>query len=77
MNNEYEPKLGLIATRPAATVLVRKNEYGEYEVPAPTPEEIYFTDDRDDALGTALIIHGDNASVKVARGTYARGHSHA
>ncbi len=52
-------------------IQVRLNDYDEYEVPAPTTDELYFTDDRDDAIGTAKIIHGDdNVHCVFRRGTY-------
>ena len=57
------------------TIKVRYNEYNEYEVPAPTADEIYYTDDLQDAIGTARTIHGcgsndDSITVDVRRGTY-------
>jgi hypothetical protein len=54
-------------------ILIKKNEHGEFEVPAPTSAEIYFTDDQDDATGTAKIIHGDNIHCLFRRGTYDKG----
>jgi len=54
-------------------ILIKKNEYGEFELPAPTTDEIYFTDDQDDAIGTAKIIYGDNTECIFRRGTYDKG----
>ncbi len=54
-------------------ILIKKNEYDEYEVPTPTedaPDSIYFTDDRDDAVGTAHMILGDNITCIFRKGTY-------
>lgn len=43
-------------------IRIRKNSYGEFEVPAPTTDEIYYTDDKQDAIGTARTIHGCGAN---------------
>ena len=52
-------------------IVIKRNDYDEYEVPAPTTSELYFTDDRDDAIGTAKIIHGtDELTFSFRRGTY-------
>lgn len=56
-------------------IKVRKNEYDEYEVPVPTPDApqaIYYTDDKDDAIGTAKMILGDDIVCTFKRGTYDR-----
>tara|TARA_R100000808_G_scaffold3330_5_gene11934 strand:- start:491 stop:679 length:189 start_codon:yes stop_codon:yes gene_type:complete len=56
-------------------IRIRKNQYKEYEVPAPTPKSIYYTDDLADAIATAKMMHGDGPTdptiqVKVRHGSY-------
>lgn len=56
-------------------IQVRKNDYDEFEVPTPTrdaPDSIYYTDDKDDAIGTAKMILGDDVVCTFKRGTYDR-----
>lgn len=63
------------------TIAIRKNDYDEYEVPAEfvfhnrreVAAEIYYTDDKDDAIGTAKMIHGADVVCKFKRGTYGEG----
>lgn len=54
-------------------ITIRKNVDGEFEVPAPTKAELYFTDDKDDAIGTARMIHGDDVECVFRSGTYQKG----
>lgn len=54
----------------ATQIQIRKNDFDEFEVPAPTRKEIYYTDDRDDAIGTAQMIHGKEVTCTFRRGTY-------
>ena len=53
------------------TVTIKKNSFDEYEVPAPTTDCIYFTDDKEDAVDTAKLYH-EPGSVKIVvrRGSY-------
>jgi hypothetical protein len=62
-------------------ITIKRNDYDEYEVPtgsirvggqavSPRPDSIYFTDDKDDAEGTARYHHGDDVVIRHARGTY-------
>lgn len=60
-------------------VTIRKNEYDEYEVPTQfrdrgslpkKPCAIYYTDDKDDAIGTARMILGADVVCTFKRGTY-------
>lgn len=51
-------------------ITIRKNDYDEYEVPTPSADELYFTDDKDDAIGTAKLILGDDVEIRFAKGTY-------
>ena len=45
-----------------ARIIIRKNNCDEYEVPE-TNGEIYFTDDREDAIVTAQYIYGDDVAI--------------
>lgn len=72
MNNRL-----LFETKPAPKsekkCRIRKNDYDEFEVPVPTPDApqaIYFTDDKDDAIGTAKLILGADVVCTFSRGTY-------
>lgn len=54
---------------------IRKNIHGEYEVPEKNPHPLendclYFTDDKDDAIGTAKMMHGDDVQCVFRSGTY-------
>lgn len=55
-------------------VIIRKNEFDEYEVLekefSGIGDGIYFTDDRDDAIGTACHMYGADCRIKIKRGTY-------
>lgn len=53
-------------------VVIKRNEFDEFEVPAPTTDEIYFTDDLQDAKNTLWSIHGSNVVIVVRRGTYSK-----
>ena len=79
-------KVGTLAHRfhPAcsnipATVVIRKNQDGEFEVPTNSPAYpatsfragLYYTDDREDAFDTARLAWGEHAEKIVCRsGTY-------
>lgn len=41
----------------------------EFRVPgiSKREEEAYYTDSRDDAIGTARIIHGEKADIRIIR----------
>lgn len=57
-------------------VTIRKNEFDEYEVPTPTsdcPDSIYYTDDEEDAIDTAIAHYGTDIDLKIKRGTYDKG----
>jgi len=60
-------------------ITIRKNDYDEYEVPTQfrdrgslpkKPCAIYYTDDKDDAIGTAQMILGADVVCTFKRGTY-------
>ena len=56
-------------------IVIKQNEFDEFEVPTPTedaPGSIYYTDDRADAFDTARHHHGILADVTFQRGTYNR-----
>jgi len=54
--------------------VVKKNEYGEYEVPTQKgltgADQIYFASDKEDAVDTAHYIHGHDVDVIFKSGTY-------
>ncbi len=52
------------------TIRIKRNTFDEYEVPTTSTKEIYFTDDRQDAVDTARFFHGADISVSITRGTY-------
>lgn len=62
-------------------ILIKKNEYDEFEVPTEfvfsnrreVAAEIYYTDDKHDAIDTAKMIHGVDVVCKFKRGTYGEG----
>ena len=54
-------------------ILIKKNEFDEFEVPTTSTSEIYFTDDKEDAIGTAEYFHGPKAECIFRRGTYSKG----
>lgn len=54
-------------------IQIRKNVHDEFEVPCPSVEEIYYTDDRDDAIGTARMCHGDDVVCTFRNGSYDTG----
>lgn len=64
----YKSNAVLVAEREArrATIVILKNDYDEYQVPE-RDGEFYFTDDRDDAIGTACAIYGANVKVTFRR----------
>jgi hypothetical protein len=63
-------------------ITIKRNEYDEYEVPTLTSadeQDIYFTDDKQDAIGTAHLIWDkyqeeddqyDGIEIRIRRGTY-------
>lgn len=53
-------------------ITIRRNEFDEYEVPTPDVDHIYYTDDKDDAIGTAIAFHGTDVEITHRRGTYNR-----
>jgi len=58
----------------AERIQIRRNIDGEYEVPSLNSKgelDIYFTDDKEDAIGTAKMIHkGTEITCVIRRGTY-------
>jgi len=55
------------------SIMIKRNDYDEYEVPTPTddaPDSIYYTDDKYDAFDTARHHHGLLADIIFGRGTY-------
>lgn len=55
-------------SEPMKTVTIKILD-GEYQVPGRTArlEEVYFTNDRADAMATALLIHGKDITIKIKR----------
>ena len=53
----------------AITIKIIEDEYLVPYVPADasTDDGIYYTDDRDDAIGTAVMLHGDNVKINFRR----------
>lgn len=55
-------------------ILIKKNTYGEFEVPTGKRPDgtrsIYYASDRDDARDTARYYHGKDCEFRFARGTY-------
>lgn len=54
-------------------IVIKRNDYDEYEVPTPSPDasdSIYYTDDKDDAIATAQHVHGDLVEIVFRSGTY-------
>lgn len=54
-------------TRTVVILLDRWNE--EYRVPGPSGSEAqaYYTNDREDALGTARVVWGSTVSIRIKR----------
>jgi hypothetical protein len=54
--------------------IIKKNTYGEFEVPTQTgltgADQIYFADSKADALDTARFVHGVDVETKFVKGTY-------
>jgi hypothetical protein len=50
-------------------VVIKKNEFDEFEL-TERDGEIYYTDDRDDAIATACHIYGADCRITFRRGTY-------
>ena len=54
--------------------IIKRNDSDEYEVPTVIglsgSDAIYYTDDREDAIGTAELILGKDVEIKFVRGTY-------
>lgn len=60
-------------------VTIKRNDYDEFELPTEfrdrgslpkRPCAIYYTDDKDDAIGTAKMILGADVEIRFAKGTY-------
>ena len=54
-------------------IQIRKNVDGEFEVPSLNSKgklDIYYTDDKQDAIGTAEMIHGKGITCIIRTGTY-------
>ena len=55
-------------------ITIKKNNYGEYEVPSVVGitgcDQIYFASDKADAIDTAKSIHGDDVKVTLRSGSY-------
>lgn len=51
------------------TITILQASWGEYRVPGPkgTEAQAYYTDDREDAVGTAKAIYGQDTKVKFKR----------
>lgn len=74
---------------PNNIVRVRKNDFGEFEVPTIEFEplefdtdhqakvafndSIYFADDKQDAIDTARFTYGPDVQIRITRGTYSQG----
>jgi len=62
-----------ISIRPL-TCIVKKNEWGDFEVPTQKgltgADSIYYADDKQDAIDTARYVHGQDVKVIVRKGTY-------
>lgn len=56
------------------SVVIKRNEYDEYEVPTGVRDDnqpaIYYTDDKGDAFDTARHFHGIIADITFRAGTY-------
>ena len=57
------------------TITIKKNDFDEFELLTPVASNevgdgIYFTEDKEDAVGTAHYFFGDDIQVKFRRGTY-------
>jgi len=52
-------------------IVIFKNQYGEYEVPTNVENDIYYTDDKQDAEDTARAAwHFVELNIVHKRGTY-------
>ncbi len=70
INNRIETTLP--STFSVTAVVIKKNEYDEFELPTSEcgKREIYFTDDKQDAIDTAHFVFGDELKISFRRGTY-------
>jgi hypothetical protein len=61
-------------SKESKTIIIKKNTYGEFEVPTGVREDgtlsIYYASDRDDARDTLVWYHGKDCEFKFARGSY-------
>jgi len=48
---------------------IQNDENDEYRVPGPekTEAQAYYTDDKEDAIATAKIIHGKKIEIKIIK----------
>lgn len=46
-------------------IVILKNDFDEFQVP--DKGDFYFTDDRDDAIGTACLIYGADIAITFRR----------
>ena len=55
------------------TITIRFDDTGEHRVPGPakTEAQAYYTDDREDAVGTARHVFGQDVVCKFKRYEYA------
>lgn len=56
-NDEAKPR--------ANVTTIRINDFDEYEVP--DGSDTYYTDDREDAIATARVIHGADVKITFRR----------
>ncbi len=50
------------------TILIKLNQYDEYEVPTDSTRHIYYTDDKEDAIATARRFN--SGAIRIVRGSY-------
>lgn len=55
-----------MVTKKTPTVVTIKRHYGEYRVPGKkgTEASSYYTDEKEDAILTAIAEHGKNITIK-------------
>lgn len=52
-------------------IVIKKNDHDEFEFPTEANNTaIYYTDDKEDAIGTAKMVYGDDVVTLFRRGTY-------
>jgi hypothetical protein len=56
----------MVTAKKAPKVVTIKKHYGEYRVPGKkgTEASAYYTDDKEDAILTAMAEHGKNITIK-------------